>query len=82
MSYFPLVSLQDYISSVDRKNSFLSWDKLQDIAISIAKGVEYLHQGCDLRILHFNIKPHNILLDQKLHSKKFPVYVPRIKTSL
>ncbi|XP_048436610.1 rust resistance kinase Lr10-like [Pyrus x bretschneideri] len=67
--FFPNGSLQDYVSSVDRKNSFLGWDKLQDIAIGIAKGIEYLHLGCDLRILHFDIKPHNILLDQNFTPK-------------
>jgi serine/threonine protein kinase len=27
-------------------------------------GIEYLHQGCDMQTLHFDIKPHNILLDE------------------
>ncbi|KAK7847853.1 rust resistance kinase lr10 [Quercus suber] len=48
---------------------FLGWEKLQDITIGIAKGIEYLHQGCDQRILHFDIKPHNILLDQNFNPK-------------
>uniref|UniRef100_A0A2N9F4T6 Protein kinase domain-containing protein n=1 Tax=Fagus sylvatica TaxID=28930 RepID=A0A2N9F4T6_FAGSY len=43
--------------------------KLQDIALGIAKGIEYLHQGCDLQILHFDIKPHNILLDHNFNPK-------------
>ncbi|KAJ4709900.1 Receptor-like protein kinase [Melia azedarach] len=30
----------------------------------IARGLEYLHRGCSTRILHFDIKPHNILLDE------------------
>ncbi|GMP24828.1 hypothetical protein CsSME_00001968 [Camellia sinensis var. sinensis] len=42
---------------------------MQDIALGIAKGIEYLHQGCDQRILHFNIKPHNIVLDLNLNPK-------------
>ncbi|CAL8162280.1 unnamed protein product [Prunus armeniaca] len=62
--YLPNGSLQNFLSSVDNKNSFIGWDKLQDIALGIAKGIEYLHQGCDQRILHFDIKPHNVLLDQ------------------
>ncbi|RZB43496.1 Rust resistance kinase Lr10 [Glycine soja] len=37
---------------------------LYDIAIGIARGLEYLHRGCNTRILHFDIKPHNILLDE------------------
>ncbi|TQE08926.1 hypothetical protein C1H46_005309 [Malus baccata] len=67
--FFPNGSLQDFISSADSKNSFLGWDKLQDIALGIAKGIEYLHQGCDQRILHFDIKPHNVLLDQTFTPK-------------
>uniref|UniRef100_A0A453DPY1 Protein kinase domain-containing protein n=2 Tax=Aegilops tauschii subsp. strangulata TaxID=200361 RepID=A0A453DPY1_AEGTS len=37
--------------------------KMLDIALGIARGMEYLHQGCKQCILHFDIKPHNILLD-------------------
>ncbi|KAK3440514.1 hypothetical protein EUGRSUZ_B00791, partial [Eucalyptus grandis] len=29
----------------------------------LTHGLEYLHRGCNTRILHFDIKPHNILLD-------------------
>ncbi|GKV54013.1 hypothetical protein SLEP1_g60523, partial [Rubroshorea leprosula] len=36
---------------------------LYQIAVGIARGLEYLHRGCNTRILHFDIKPHNILLD-------------------
>ena len=58
----------EFISSVD-SNSFLGWEMLQDIALGIAKGIEYLHQGCDQQILHFDIKPCNIL--DKFQSKNF-----------
>ncbi|CAL8119279.1 unnamed protein product [Prunus armeniaca] len=67
--FSPNGSLQDFISSPDNKNSFLGWDKMQDIALAIAKGIEYLHQGCDQRILHFDIKPHNVLLDHNFTPK-------------
>ena len=43
--------------------------ELHGIAIGIAKGIEYLHQGCEQRILHFDIKPHNIYLDQNFNPK-------------
>ena len=37
---------------------------MHKIAIGIAQGLEYLHRGCTTRIFHFDIKPHNILLDE------------------
>ncbi|CAL9005690.1 unnamed protein product [Prunus brigantina] len=67
--FFPNGSLQDFISSADSKNNFLGWEKLHDIVVGIAKGIEYLHQGCDQRILHFDIKPHNVLLDHNFTPK-------------
>ncbi|KAA8540023.1 hypothetical protein F0562_026715 [Nyssa sinensis] len=67
--FLPNDSLQKFIFSDNHKNQFLGWEKLQDIALGIAKGIEYLHQGCVQRILHFDIKPHNILLDHNLNPK-------------
>ncbi|BBN68430.1 Protein kinase superfamily protein [Prunus dulcis] len=67
--FLPNGSLQDFISSANNNNSFLGWDKLQDIALGVAQGIEYLHQGCDQRILHFDIKPHNVLLDHNFTAK-------------
>ena len=63
-------SLDNFIfSSAISNNRSLGWHKLQDISIDIAKGIEYLHQGCDQRILHLDIKPHNILLDHNFNPK-------------
>ncbi|KAB1206258.1 hypothetical protein CJ030_MR7G014403 [Morella rubra] len=42
--FLPNNSLEKFIGSADTNNCFLGWEKLQDIAIGIAKGVEYLHQ--------------------------------------
>ncbi|XP_015878440.3 rust resistance kinase Lr10 isoform X1 [Ziziphus jujuba] len=66
-------SLEKYIFSADglgqRQSHSLGYDKLQDIALGIAKGIDYLHQGCDQRIIHLDIKPHNVLLDQNFIPK-------------
>uniref|UniRef100_A0A453DPY8 non-specific serine/threonine protein kinase n=1 Tax=Aegilops tauschii subsp. strangulata TaxID=200361 RepID=A0A453DPY8_AEGTS len=64
--YMPRGSLDKYIFSA--KKSF-SWDKLIDIALGVARGINYLHQGCEMQILHFDIKPHNILLDSNFVPK-------------
>ncbi|CAL5374329.1 unnamed protein product [Camellia sinensis] len=66
--FLPNNSLEKFISS-DKEKRSLGWKKLQDIALGIAKGIEYLHLGCDQRILHFDIKPHNVLLDDKFNPK-------------
>ncbi|KAI8528670.1 hypothetical protein RHMOL_Rhmol12G0165400 [Rhododendron molle] len=42
----------------------LDWKALYQIAVGIARGLEYLHRGCNTRILHFDVKPHNILLNE------------------
>ncbi|PRQ32549.1 putative glycerophosphodiester phosphodiesterase, protein kinase RLK-Pelle-LRK10L-2 family [Rosa chinensis] len=67
--FLPNGPLQNFLSSADNENSFIGWDKLQDIALGIAKGLEYLHQGCEQQILHFDIKPHNVLLDHDFTPK-------------
>ncbi|KAJ6874670.1 hypothetical protein NC652_034389 [Populus alba x Populus x berolinensis] len=67
--YLSNESLEKFISSEHGDATALSWEKLQDIALGMAKGIEYLHQGCDQRILHFDIKPHNILLDDNFNPK-------------
>ncbi|XP_057732851.1 LEAF RUST 10 DISEASE-RESISTANCE LOCUS RECEPTOR-LIKE PROTEIN KINASE-like 2.5 isoform X2 [Arachis stenosperma] len=63
-------SLDNFIYKKDPKNTpLLSWDNLYQISIGIARGLEYLHRGCNIRILHFDIKPHNILLDENFCPK-------------
>jgi len=60
--FMPNGSLNKYIFSPEA-STLLSYDKMYDIAVGVARGIEYLHQGCDMQILHFDIKPHNIILD-------------------
>ncbi|KAG2710714.1 hypothetical protein I3760_04G041500 [Carya illinoinensis] len=50
-------------------NCYLDSKTKFQIAVGIARGLEYLHRGCRTRILHFDIKPHNILLDENLCPK-------------
>ncbi|KAK6914331.1 Protein kinase domain [Dillenia turbinata] len=41
----------------------MEWVKLYEIAIRVAKAIAYMHEECHEHITHYDIKPHNILLD-------------------
>ncbi|KAL5830607.1 hypothetical protein ACOSQ3_020075 [Xanthoceras sorbifolium] len=62
--FVPNSSLEKFIYQKSPNYKQLKWEKLYQIALGIARGLEYLHRGCNTRILHFDIKPHNILLDE------------------
>lgn len=42
----------------------LSWDLRYKVAIDVAKALAYLHHDCRSRILHLDVKPENILIDE------------------
>lgn len=63
--FMPNGSLEKHIVGT----SSLNWKKKYEIAVGVAHGIEYLHRGCDIQILHFDIKPHNILLDENFTPK-------------
>ncbi|KAG2253450.1 hypothetical protein Bca52824_083586, partial [Brassica carinata] len=60
-------SLDKLISS--KRPSIMDWRDLYGIALGVARGLEYLHHGCRTRIVHFDIKPQNVLLDHNLCPK-------------
>ncbi|KAH9778780.1 LEAF RUST 10 DISEASE-RESISTANCE LOCUS RECEPTOR-LIKE PROTEIN KINASE-like 2.1 [Citrus sinensis] len=64
--FMPNGSLEKFVYNGDTSKpcQYLRWEKMYEIVIGIAKGLEYLHHGCSTKILHFDIKPHNILLDE------------------
>ncbi|KAL6187485.1 hypothetical protein ACLB2K_038883 [Fragaria x ananassa] len=66
--FMPNGSLDRYIYSKE-ESIILSYKKMYEIAVGVARGIEYLHQGCEMQILHFDIKPHNILLDENFVPK-------------
>ncbi|KAK7392903.1 hypothetical protein VNO78_21353 [Psophocarpus tetragonolobus] len=65
--YMPNGSLEKFIyeeKDSSRLKLTLNCRTMYNIAIGVARGLEYLHKGCNTKILHFDIKPHNILLDE------------------
>ncbi|AES59897.2 stress-induced receptor-like kinase [Medicago truncatula] len=67
--FMPNGSLEKYIFSHTEENYSLSCEQLYSISLGVARGIEYLHNGCNMKILHFDIKPHNILLDENFNPK-------------
>ncbi|XP_054808557.1 rust resistance kinase Lr10-like isoform X2 [Prosopis cineraria] len=62
-------SLDRYVFSKRDNEQSLDLHQLYAISIGVAHGIEYLHKGCNMQILHFDIKPHNILLDDNFIPK-------------
>ncbi|XP_077227549.1 leucine-rich repeat protein kinase family protein [Tasmannia lanceolata] len=61
-------TLRDHIhDSVNQKS--LDWLSRLQIAEDAAKGLEYLHSGCNPSIIHRDVKTSNILLDITMRAK-------------
>ncbi|KAF8112831.1 hypothetical protein N665_0060s0014 [Sinapis alba] len=60
-------SLDRFIST--NNSMSIDWIAMHGIALGVARGLEYLHYGCKTRIVHFDIKPQNVLLDEDLCPK-------------
>jgi hypothetical protein len=59
--------------SLDRwlfdSDKWLDWKTRYSIALDTARGLAYLHEESRLRILHLDVKPQNILLDEDFKAK-------------
>lgn len=62
--YLPNGSLWDRLHT-SRKME-LDWETRYEIAVGAAKGLEYLHHGCERPVIHRDVKSSNILLDEFL----------------
>ncbi|ONH99251.1 hypothetical protein PRUPE_6G021000 [Prunus persica] len=49
--------------------SMPSWDQRREIALGTARGLLYLHEECSSQIIHCDIKPQNILLDDSFTAR-------------
>ncbi|KAF7843149.1 receptor-like protein kinase [Senna tora] len=65
LRYMENGSLHDILHENDPPHS-LDCTVSYQIAVGVAKGLEYLHHGCDPPVLHRDISPKNILLDSDM----------------
>lgn len=52
-----------------QSGKLLNWECRFNIALGTAKGITYLHEECRDCIVHCDIKPENILLDENYNAK-------------
>ncbi|XP_012078187.1 G-type lectin S-receptor-like serine/threonine-protein kinase At5g35370 isoform X2 [Jatropha curcas] len=47
----------------------LEWQERYDVALGTARGLAYLHNSCEQKIIHCDVKPENILLHDYFQAK-------------
>ncbi|KAM3267219.1 hypothetical protein P3S67_032584 [Capsicum chacoense] len=63
LDYMPNGSLELYLYS---HNYFLNIKQRLGIMIDVVCALEYLHHGCSLPVIHCDVKPSNVLLDEDI----------------
>ncbi|CAI0544364.1 unnamed protein product [Linum tenue] len=62
-------SLDRWIFKSPKEGLLLDWNTRFSIALGTAKGLAYLHEECEAKIVHCDIKPQNVLLDENFTAK-------------
>ncbi|XP_022884161.1 LRR receptor-like serine/threonine-protein kinase RPK2 isoform X2 [Olea europaea var. sylvestris] len=65
-NYLPGGNLEKFIQ--ERSTRAVEWRVLHKIALDIARALAYLHDQCVPRVLHRDVKPSNILLDEEYNA--------------
>ncbi|ESR34021.1 hypothetical protein CICLE_v100054092mg, partial [Citrus x clementina] len=61
--YLQTGSLEDAMDRIRENQLQLGWEVRLRIAVGVIKGLQYLHFTCNPQILHYNLKPTNVMLD-------------------
>ncbi|XVE66101.1 hypothetical protein DITRI_Ditri08aG0053800 [Diplodiscus trichospermus] len=67
--FMPTGSLEDAMNRVRGNQLQLGWDVRLRIAVGVIKALQYLHFTCIPQILHYNLKPTNVMLDAEFEPR-------------
>nr|XP_025876042.1 LRR receptor-like serine/threonine-protein kinase IOS1 [Oryza sativa Japonica Group] len=67
--YMSRGNLCDYLRGKIGMGENLNWKTRVRVALEAAQGLDYLHKGCNLPIIHGDMKTNNILLGQNFKAK-------------
>ncbi|XP_015696314.1 receptor-like protein kinase At3g21340 [Oryza brachyantha] len=62
-------SLFDHLRGNNCASETLNWRTRVRVVVEAAQGLDYLHEGCSLPIIHRDVKSSNIFLSQNLQAK-------------
>ncbi|KAL0737705.1 hypothetical protein Bca4012_013915 [Brassica carinata] len=79
--YIPNGNLQSKLHEREPSTPPLSWDARYRIILGTSKGLAYLHHTLRPATVHFNLKPTNILLDEKYNPKISDFGLARLLTT-
>ncbi|KAL5991719.1 hypothetical protein ACLOJK_012630 [Asimina triloba] len=71
--FMPNGSLEDWLHKAEdnlhgKKSKALDLRQRLEIAVGIVDAMEYLHHDCEIPIVHCDLKPSNVLLDEDLNA--------------
>ncbi|KAK1303944.1 putative L-type lectin-domain containing receptor kinase S.5 [Acorus calamus] len=65
--FFPKGSLDKLIFNAEP--NILSWERRLHIIHGVASALEYIHDGCNDKVLHRDVKASNVMLDDEYNAK-------------
>nr|KJB62783.1 hypothetical protein B456_009G436300 [Gossypium raimondii] len=64
--FMPNGSLESWLHEQHDQSRYLNFAQRLDIAIDMANAIDYLHHGCETMVVHCDLKPSNVLLDDDM----------------
>ncbi|KAB1670885.1 hypothetical protein, partial [Gossypium barbadense] len=64
--FMPNGSLESWLHEQHDQSRYLNFAQRLDIAIDMANAIDYLHHDCETMVVHCDLKPSNVLLDDDM----------------